>query len=216
MLLFTDTDLQRAFPSAYLKRGRDYQASGRVRALKINDDGRRFTATVQGNAKRPYRTDIVLTRTRKGATCIEGSCSCPMVYNCKHVAAVLLDALANADDDAGDSTSPATPASLPIQRLNPAVQNWLDGVARTAQGAKPAGTTNTPEKLLYLLKLEHLPYTTRAVIEYKLITQGTVEEKIAALQARKQALADGVFGKTNTHAPALAAEDLEMLFSPLE
>ena len=45
---------------------------------------------------------------------------------------------------------------------------------------------------------------------------GTVEEKIAAMQARKQALADGVFGKANADTPALAAEDLEMLFAPLE
>jgi superfamily II DNA or RNA helicase len=56
----------------------------------------------------------------------------------------------------------------------------------------------------------------KAVFVYKLITQGTVEEKIAAMQARKQALADGVFGKANADTPALAAEDLEMLFSPLE
>jgi SNF2 family DNA or RNA helicase len=54
------------------------------------------------------------------------------------------------------------------------------------------------------------------VFVYKLISQGTVEEKIAAMQARKQTLADGVFGKSHTDSPALAAEDLEMLFSPLE
>ena len=133
------------------------------------------------------------------------------------MAAVLLEALANADDDDDEDSHADTPALLPKQpALGAGVQNWLEGVTRAVQGAKPVGTTNTPEKLLYLLKLEHLPYTTRAAIEYKLITQGTVEEKTAALQARKQALADGVFGKTNTHAPALAAEDLEMLFSPLE
>jgi hypothetical protein len=53
----------------------------------------------------------------------------------------------------------------------------------------------------------------KTVFVYKLITQGTVEEKIAALQARKQALADGVFGKTRAEGPAFNADDLEALFA---
>src|SRR3990167_2269184 len=53
MLLFTDKDLQRVFLPAYLKRGRDYQAFGRVKKLAIDADGRRIGAAVQGGAKRP-------------------------------------------------------------------------------------------------------------------------------------------------------------------
>lgn len=175
MLLFTDTDLQRAFPSAYLKRGRDYQSSGRVRALKINDDGRHLAATVQGGAKRPYRTDIALTRTRKGAVRIEGSCSCPMVYNCKHVVATLLEALERHEPEDSEEAldafepAPAAFAPAPDPALNYAVKNWLDGVARAAHGAKPASAPDTPEKLLYLLKLERLAYTTRAMLEIVLV-----------------------------------------------
>ncbi|MGH8307444.1 MAG: DEAD/DEAH box helicase, partial [Gammaproteobacteria bacterium] len=54
------------------------------------------------------------------------------------------------------------------------------------------------------------------VFVYKLITQGTVEEKITELQARKQALADGLFGKKRTNASAITAEDLTMLLSAAE
>lgn len=142
MLLFTDTDLQRDFPSAYLKRGRDYQASGRVRALKISDDGRRLAATVQGGAKRPYRTDIALTRTRKGIVRIEGSCSCPMVYNCKHVAATLLEALEQRGPEDSEEAlaefEPAPVAAPARPAPNHALRNWLDGVTRAARGVKPA------------------------------------------------------------------------------
>ena len=52
----------------------------------------------------------------------------------------------------------------------------------------------------------------KTVFVYKLITQGTVEEKIAALQARKQALADGIYGNKGASGPAFSAADLEVLF----
>ena len=54
----------------------------------------------------------------------------------------------------------------------------------------------------------------KTVFVYKLITSGSVEEKIGQLQARKQALADGVYGKAGADGPAFTVEDLEALFAP--
>ncbi len=56
----------------------------------------------------------------------------------------------------------------------------------------------------------------KPVFVYKLITENTLEEKIMAMQARKQALADGVYerGKKNSEAK-LTADDLKELFEPL-
>ncbi|NJD35651.1 MAG: SWF/SNF helicase family protein, partial [Betaproteobacteria bacterium] len=59
----------------------------------------------------------------------------------------------------------------------------------------------------------------KPVIVYKLMTQGTVEEKILALQGRKRGLADqllkqgGVGGEGGSH--LLTASDLDVLFQPL-
>ena len=53
----------------------------------------------------------------------------------------------------------------------------------------------------------------KTVFVYKLITTGSVEEKIGQMQARKQALADGVYGKAGAEGPAFTAEDLEALFA---
>ncbi|MDO8706183.1 MAG: DEAD/DEAH box helicase [Sulfuricaulis sp.] len=173
MLLFTDEDLQRVFLPAYLKRGRDYQAFGRVKKLTIDNNGRRIGAAVQGGAKRPYRTDIILSQTRKGVVRIEGSCSCPMVCNCKHVAATLLEALERQEPEDSEETldgfEPAPVVAPARPALNDAVQSWLENLARAAHGVQPAGTPDTPERLLYLLKLERLAYTTRAVIEMVLV-----------------------------------------------
>ncbi|MBX9687848.1 MAG: DEAD/DEAH box helicase [Candidatus Obscuribacterales bacterium] len=54
---------------------------------------------------------------------------------------------------------------------------------------------------------------TRHVFNYKLITRGTVEEKIIALQKKKKELADLVIGGDESIAKELTQEDLEFLFS---
>ncbi|MFX7090720.1 hypothetical protein ABTH94_21650, partial [Acinetobacter baumannii] len=54
---------------------------------------------------------------------------------------------------------------------------------------------------------------TRHVFNYKLITRGTVEEKILALQRKKKELADLVVGGDESVAKELTKEDLEFLFS---
>jgi len=54
---------------------------------------------------------------------------------------------------------------------------------------------------------------TRHVFNYKLITRGTVEEKILALQKKKKELAELVMGGDESVAKELTKEDLEYLFS---
>jgi hypothetical protein len=53
---------------------------------------------------------------------------------------------------------------------------------------------------------------TRAVFSYKLITRGTVEEKILGLQQRKRELAQGVLGTDSDVGKALTETDVEDLF----
>jgi SNF2 family DNA or RNA helicase len=53
------------------------------------------------------------------------------------------------------------------------------------------------------------------VFVYKLITMGTVEEKIQAMQARKQALADSLFNRSGGMQASWTDADLDVLFEPL-
>lgn len=55
----------------------------------------------------------------------------------------------------------------------------------------------------------------KPVFVYKLLTEGTVEERIAHMQARKQALADALLAGATKSMDALQAEDLQSLFAPL-
>ncbi len=53
------------------------------------------------------------------------------------------------------------------------------------------------------------------VFVYKLISEGTVEEKIQAMQHRKQALADGLYGDKGMAEPQWTEQDVAQLFAPL-
>ena len=55
----------------------------------------------------------------------------------------------------------------------------------------------------------------KPVFVYKLVAQGTVEERMLELQQRKKALAAGIFEAGGNAASALAAADIERLFEPL-
>ncbi|GMQ84160.1 MAG: hypothetical protein BMS9Abin06_0922 [Gammaproteobacteria bacterium] len=56
----------------------------------------------------------------------------------------------------------------------------------------------------------------QAVFVYKLICEGTLEEKIHAMQQRKQALADGLYQNGDNNAPHWDEQNLEALFGPLD
>lgn len=72
-------------------RGKDYFDAGRVLDLAIHSEGALFVqinSTVRGNAAIPYKQNIrIVWRPDFSATSIDGNCSCPVGYNCKHVAA---------------------------------------------------------------------------------------------------------------------------------
>ena len=55
----------------------------------------------------------------------------------------------------------------------------------------------------------------KPVFVYKLVTAGTVETAILGLQARKQALADGLYDPETSKGAKLTEDDLAVLFAPL-
>ena len=55
----------------------------------------------------------------------------------------------------------------------------------------------------------------KPIVDYKLVAQGTVEERMLELQQRKKALAAGIYEAGGNAAAALEAADIERLFEPL-
>jgi superfamily II DNA or RNA helicase len=55
----------------------------------------------------------------------------------------------------------------------------------------------------------------RPVFAYQLVAEGSIEERLLALQARKAALAEGVLGQDAAFAPKFGEDDLRGLLAPL-
>ena len=97
-------------------------------------------------APKPYRQVITLKAGARG-TAIHGVCSCPMTINCKHVAAVLIEALQGAR--VGENTSKCNAPEQDDKRrslLSPGLMGWLDDLerpqpARTKTITPPASST---------------------------------------------------------------------------
>nr|WP_255490881.1 DEAD/DEAH box helicase [Spartinivicinus marinus] len=77
-----------------MQKGKDYFLSGHVNSLHWDSENEVIEAKVAG--RYPYTQEIFLTKNGRRVD-IDGYCSCPMDYNCKHVAAVLLEYLGQRD-----------------------------------------------------------------------------------------------------------------------
>ena len=55
----------------------------------------------------------------------------------------------------------------------------------------------------------------KPVFTYRLVAEGTVEQTIHELQAKKQAVSDAILDGGSTSGAALTQEDLDALFKPL-
>ena len=92
-------DIRRSVSLASFERGQDYQRAGRALLEEVESDGSGLSGWVQGTREKPYRVIVTIKKpahTGPGGRMypiIEGDCSCPVGYNCKHAVALMLVAL---------------------------------------------------------------------------------------------------------------------------
>ncbi|XOZ35199.1 DEAD/DEAH box helicase [Halomonadaceae bacterium KBTZ08] len=55
----------------------------------------------------------------------------------------------------------------------------------------------------------------KPVMVYRLVCEGTVEERMEAIKADKAALAESVYGEGGSFSSSLTAEDVQVLFQPI-
>ncbi|NHZ43467.1 DEAD/DEAH box helicase [Massilia aquatica] len=126
---FTEDDIYDNTSVASFERGLDYLNKGKVLACRIVGD--EIAGKVGGSGRQVYQQMIWVSD--DGATEIEGNCSCPMEYNCKHVVAVLLKYL--------QDQYPQEQAFVPLPYASAA---WLDRLAGVAVAQRPAAEADTP------------------------------------------------------------------------
>ena len=120
--------------SVATSRGRVYKTRGAVRELDWDAESQVLYSQVQGSASEPYQQRITIAPHR-----LDGECSCPVGFNCKHVAASLLCWI---DEQ---TTAP----SADDQTLR-AVNRWLQRmVDRSRQGTHASEHHEPGEPLLF-------------------------------------------------------------------
>ena len=87
---FEEFLLTRFLSTATLTAGRSYLHQGRVLRAELSGDGSVLEGTTRGSRPKPYQQSVLLLQDRNGQFRLTGYCTCPVSYNCKHVAAVLL------------------------------------------------------------------------------------------------------------------------------
>ncbi|MBL8300907.1 MAG: DEAD/DEAH box helicase [Rhodanobacteraceae bacterium] len=123
--LLARLDFRHVFSDAILGRGADYVDSGRVLDKDYSTEGAAgvLIGVVQGNSIEPYRCGFrLLPRGREAL--IDTFCSCIRGSGCKHVAALVLEAMGEdwSDDDSAGTFTLSPPPS-PAQ-LKPDLRPW--------------------------------------------------------------------------------------------
>jgi superfamily II DNA or RNA helicase len=159
-----------------------YQAQGRVAELKTSDDLTQITASVSGSGRNVYLVDIALEFSGDRLVDLEGECSCPVSFNCKHVAATLLEVLSRKDRPVGAA---ALSERVTSTRLAPVLPHeviaWLDGVGGAARGDDyPEGVV---QRLFYCLQPSRteapLPRLGVSLVSVRLLKDGTIGNQVS-------------------------------------
>ena len=112
--VITDDDIRRAVAPNAFQAGLQYQMDRRVRDLRVAADGATIDAEVLGSRRSPYRQAVQLIRNANGRLTAAGSCTCPVGFNCKHVAAVLFEYRYRMPASAASPTlRPSAPGATP-------------------------------------------------------------------------------------------------------
>ncbi len=148
-----------------VQKGLDYAKRGTVSAIRISEDPLNITGQIAGGERYPYSASVTLTLDGFTITKLNGTCSCPVRMNCKHLVALIymglsarqqeakpvrsawesaLAELVDADEDG--MAEPGYPLGLQFELLAPAV-----APVRRSYGygssIKPGPTKVTPTML---------------------------------------------------------------------
>ena len=149
-LPFDHDAIRRLLDDRTAQRGAAYQRQGRVRDLVIADNGRQINGLVRGTRAKPYRVKVAVNGSGK-TLWVMGSCSCPVSFDCKHIAAVLYEALGRPSGAPLTVRPSAAPTLPPPDPLAGPLGYWLKAVS----AALPVSVGGeAAERVIYLLNTQ--------------------------------------------------------------
>ena len=160
MRLHTFEDIAQTVTPSALDKATIYQRRRRAFVTEMAGDGTLIHGRVQGTQRRPYAVTVTLGVGVNGSVKIDGSCSCPVGFNCKHVAALLIESMA-----ALNGQRLAAP-SRPV--LPPPAENWLAELDRAMALSEDQYPPSIRQRLIYVLSIADAASSPpRAVLELK-------------------------------------------------
>ena len=184
----TRRHIKSACGPASFKHGVDYWQDGRVlECVELETTDPRvelISAMVRGSGTHIYRQHIELRESPRGGIEIDGECSCPVGYDCEHVAAALLDLI----DYRQRATSP--------QAQQNHVDSWLEKL-KTASRSSTRTTQETYPK--------HIHYRLIYVLEPDPDSRNQYGLRVSTFKVRK--LKKGGFGKPASFSLQRAVND---------
>lgn len=141
---FTLKDIKRQFGQKAYSLGLIYAQKKRV--LQIQRSGNLIRSQVKESGNQSYQQNTFIKSTTEGIQ-FQGTCSCPLILNCHHVAAVLLTMLQQNENRQKNKLSQAvTPVSNWVQKLYSAMHpDSPDALANREPDIEPS------QRLLYIL-----------------------------------------------------------------
>jgi len=167
--LMFDSEVKRLIGEPYFSRGADYVRKRKVlKAALIHED--LVHGEVTGSGRRLYIQEIELVRRNGKIREIDGECTCPIGFNCKHVAAVLLAIQSRIKTnaiprDVSQRRTPPVPGDLDI---------WLSRLkdrSKTKSEDAPA-----KEKLFYLIGEDGLRQPAITAYKVRLLKSGELSK----------------------------------------
>lgn len=123
-MIFNEQQLEHLLPVAYVERGRRYLKDGHVLSIDQRADKGVISGRVRGSGARMYQVVVQIDDSAGPRISIRGHCSCPVGWNCKHVAAVLL--AANAETEGPETQLPRRLRPAPPSEVLPVqIASWL-------------------------------------------------------------------------------------------
>lgn len=176
-------DIRHFFSAAALEKAKALHRNGHVLDLDVEEDGLHLSASVQGSEDWPYDVEIALKPRTDGGVNVNGTCSCPMGHNCKHVAAALLEVTTEkpAELDLGSRRPAAQPSLIPpAPVLSAEIDGWLDAVGKVGRG--DTYPDEVRQRLLYRLDVhedgKQAPYAIASMLSVRLLKDGSFAEQV--------------------------------------
>ncbi|MDZ3838675.1 MAG: DEAD/DEAH box helicase [Rhodospirillales bacterium] len=151
MRLHTFEDIRRAISPSAMDKATRYQRRRQATITAMAEDGTSIEGRVQGSAPMAYRASIALVPAADGSVAIRGSCTCPVGYNCKHVAALLIESMARPGLTRAAAAPAQAPAAPPPVTLPNEATAWLADLDREMALCEDAYRPTVQQRLMYVL-----------------------------------------------------------------